>query len=357
MNTTSAFSRITVIIPSLDPDTRLAQTVSALQAVGFSDILLVDDGSSPEHTPFFPTGEGITRLVHPVNRGKGAAIKTALAYVRTHRPHSSGVVTCDGDGQHLAKDAKCVCEKMLENGAFVLGVRDFSLPQVPTKSRVGNRASAAVVKLLCGLSISDTQTGLRAFPPSLYAPMEEVRGDRFEYETNVLLELKNMHATCAEVTIDTVYQDENRGSHFRPFADSMRIASILFKYAGSSLASFVVDALCFSLFNSLLLCGVVGSTVLARIVSSIVNFTLNRRVVFHSHASPLRALAKYYALAVPVMLISAFGVRGLALLLGLPSSSLWTTLVKLIVDCILFFVNFRLQKYWIFSDHSSQRPQ
>lgn len=351
MKLAGASAFVTVIVPSLDPDERLAQTVLSLQNVGFCDILLVDDGSKSENKPFFPSGDGITCLTHPVNRGKGAAIKTALEFVMRERPNTRGVVTVDGDGQHAAEDARAVCDKMLESGAFVLGVRNFSLPQVPTKSRVGNRVSAALVKLLCGYPISDTQTGLRAIPASLLAPMAKVRGDRFEYETNVLLELKNMRAAYAEVPIETVYHDENRGSHYRPLADSLRIASILLKYAASSLASFAVDLVFFSLCNSLLSCGVVLSTVLARVVSSLVNFSLNRAVVFHDRSSPLRSIVKYYALAVPVMLISAFGVKGLACLLGLSPQSLWVSFVKVCVDCVLFFVNFRLQKYWIFSDN------
>jgi len=214
---------VTVIIPSLDPDTRLAGVVQSLKEEGFDDILLVDDGSKPENKAFFPTGDGITLLVHEVNRGKGAALKTALRYILQNRPDSRGAVTCDGDGQHLAKDARRVCEDMLQNGTYSLGVRDFSLPDVPKKSRIGNRASAAALALVSGVSLRDTQTGLRAIPPSLLAPMAEVSGDRFEYETNVLLELKNMKAAYSQVTIETVYLDENKGTHYRPFADSIRI--------------------------------------------------------------------------------------------------------------------------------------
>lgn len=138
--------------------------MQSLKEEGFDDILLVDDGSKPENKAFFPTGDGITLLVHEVNRGKGAALKTALRYILQNRPASCGAVTCDGDGQHLAKDARRVCEDMLQNGTYSLGVRDFSLPDVPKKSRIGNRASAAALALVSGVSLRDTQTGLRAIP-------------------------------------------------------------------------------------------------------------------------------------------------------------------------------------------------
>lgn len=350
MNPREDLDGVTVIIPSLDPDTRLGEVVRSLQTEGFSDILLVDDGSKPENKPFFPSGDGITLLVHEVNRGKGAALKTALRYILENRPQTRGALTCDGDGQHLARDARSVCEEMLKTGAYVLGVRDFSLPDVPRKSRIGNRASAAMLALVSGVSLRDTQTGLRAIPPSLLAPMAAVSGDRFEYETNVLLELKNMKAAYAQVTIQTVYLDSNKGSHYRPFADSMRIASLLLKYIGSSLAAFAADIVLFSLFNHLLQLGIIASTVLARLFSSLLNFTLNRSVVFKSHTSVVKAVVKYYALAIPVMLVSAFGVTGLCTLFHLNKDSLAVTLLKIAVDTVLFILNFRLQKYWIFRE-------
>ena len=102
MNPREELDGVTVIIPSLDPDTRLGEVVRSLQTEGFTDILLVDDGSKPENKKFFPSGDGITLLVHEVNRGKGAALKTALRYILENRPQTRGALTCDGDGQHLA---------------------------------------------------------------------------------------------------------------------------------------------------------------------------------------------------------------------------------------------------------------
>ena len=339
---------ISVIIPSLDPDERLATVVEAVRSQGFSDIILVDDGSKEENKKYFPKGDGITLLVHEINRGKGAALKTALKYVIENRPESTGAVTCDGDGQHLAKDLKNVCEKMAESGKFVLGVRDFSLDDVPPKSRIGNRLSSFALMLCCGSYISDTQTGLRAIPKNLLIPMSRVEGDRFEYETNVLLGLKGMGAEYCEVKIETVYLDDNKGTHFHPVKDTIRILSRIIKYLFSSLASFIVDIGLFAILNSICHWGVLASTLLSRAVSSIINFTLNKRVVFHSGEPFGRSILKYYLLAIPIMLFSAFGVKGLSVLLGLPENSFAITLIKLLVDIILFVLNYNIQKKWIF---------
>ncbi len=355
MNTLETLQYISVIIPSLDPNQRLLQVVSSLQEVGFSDIILVDDGSKPENKKYFPHGDGITLLVHEINRGKGAALKTALKFITENRPKSAGAVTVDGDGQHLAKDAKAVCEKMLETGKYTLGVRDFSLPDVPKKSRIGNRISAVALGLVSGVYIRDTQTGLRAIPATLLEGMKNVRGERFEYETNTLLELKAMGGSCGEVIIDTVYLDDNKGTHFRPFSDTVRIASLILSYVASSFASFLVDIGLFTVFHSIFNFDILSSTVVARVCSSVVNFFCNKTLVFHSKASYWGAALRYYALAVPVALCSAFGVKGLALLFRLGDGSLLATLLKLIVDTALFLLSFRIQKSWVFPKHRKNK--
>ena len=339
---------ISVIIPSLDPDERLSGVVQSILDIGFCDVILVDDGSKQENKKFFPSGEGVTLLVHEINKGKGAGIKTALRYVLENRPETAGVVTCDGDGQHLAADVLKVCQKMTETNTFVLGVRDFSLPDVPPKSRIGNRLSSLALALCCGSYICDTQTGLRAIPPHLIKPMSEVEGDRFEYETNVLLGLKGMGAKYTEVTIETVYLDDNKGTHFHPVKDTLKIFSRIIKYLISSVASFLTDIILFSILNSLLHVGVVLSTVVARLISSLVNFILNKKIVFSSGEPTVKAIFKYYLLAIPVMLISAFGVKWICLLLNIDANSFGVTFTKIVVDCIIFILNYKIQKKWIF---------
>ena len=341
---------ISVIIPSLDPDFRLKGVVDGLKELGFTDIILVDDGSKEENKKFFPEGDGITLLKHEVNLGKGAALKTATKYISENRPDSLGAVTCDGDGQHLSNDIKRVAEKMVETGLFVLGVRDFSGDNVPFKSRLGNKLSSLALAFVSGVKTNDTQTGLRAFPARLYNELCEIGGNHFEYETNVLLELSHMNCGYTEVKIETVYLDENKGSHYRPFADSMRILSLILKYILSSLISFVVDNGLFMILHSAFLVSTATSVVLARIVSSVINFVLNKKVVFKSDASPIKALLKYYLLAIPLMLVSAFGLKGITYALGIPEGSFITTLLKIVIDTVLFTVSFTVQKKWIFKN-------
>ena len=355
---TSAAKRVSVIVPSYNPDEKLATVVSDLERAGFDDIIVVNDGSREDCLKFFPSPAdhpALTLLTHEVNRGKGAALKTAFNWFIENRPDRAGVVTADGDAQHRVCDILGCAADMLASGDLILGVRDFSLPDVPPRSRMGNRITSTVFLVLCGLRVSDTQTGLRAIPRDALPDLCRVGGDRYEYETNMLLALKSFGIKYRERKIETVYIEENQTSHFRPVRDSLRIYALILKFLLSSGAATIIDLLLFYLFSRYLPAGkfiTLEATVLARAVSSLVNFSLNRNVVFHNKANVLKTLAKYYAFAIPVMLTSAGGVTLLGYIFSTRAAWL-KTIFKMIIDTIIYFISFRVQREWVFR----QSPQ
>ena len=363
-------SAVSVVLPSLDPDEKLTAVIDGLLSVGFTDIILVNDGSKQENLHYFEDAAAqhpeIHLLHHEVNRGKGAALKTAFTWFLENRPDAKGVVTVDGDNQHHPEDTKACALRMLETGNLVLGVRDFDLPGVPFKSRNGNHITSFVFKIFVGMTISDTQTGLRAIHRKDLEILNTIAGDRFEYETNMLLALKEHNIPFEEVKIRTVYIEENKSSHFRAFRDSWRIYKLIlahfFKYAVSSCVCAVLDAgmvwLLTALLHSLL-----HDTVLtvvaaagARLVSSLVNFFLNKKLVFGCHGNTGKALAKYYSLALPIMLAQivldecayrVFSVAG--------EQTVLRTVIHLIIMTILFVINYSLQQRWVFSNKKTDR--
>ncbi len=350
-------NKVTIIIPSLNPDEKLMKVVCGLEEMGFDDIIVVNDGSREENLQNFPSETdhpSCKILTHSVNRGKGAALKTAFTYFLENRKDRIGVVTVDGDNQHKPADVLACAEAMESTGNLVLGVRDFSLPHVPKRSRFGNRTTSLVFRLCCGMKISDTQTGLRAFPLEILEDMCEVEGERFEYETNMLLSLSKYGIKISEVKIETVYIEENQTSHFRPVRDSMRVYSQILKFVASSLIAFAVDNSIFAIGLSILgkpnrlLCFIV-----ARAFSSVLNFILNKKTVFKNTDNVVVTLLKYYALAIPILLISEIGV-GFAVanfgeeLLG-AAGVMFTTAVKIVIEFVLFILSYRIQRQWVFS--------
>ena len=235
-------SKISVVLPSLDPDEKLHAVIDGLLEYGFTDIILVNDGSKPENLHYFEEEVAahpdiIHLLHHEVNKGKGAALKNAFRWFLANRPEGFGVVTVDGDNQHHPEDTRRCCEHMMETGHLVLGCRDFTLDHVPARSRFGNQTTSAIFKIFVGMTLSDTQTGLRAIPRSDLEALTAVAGDRFEYETNMLLAMKQHGIPFDEVKIRTVYIEENKSSHFHPIRDSWRIYKlILAHFFGTRLA-------------------------------------------------------------------------------------------------------------------------
>ena len=102
---------------------------------------------------------------------------------------------------------------MVKNDKVVLGVRRFDGEDVPFKSRFGNNMTSMVFKVMCGLNISDTQTGLRAIPYRYLDTFCNIEGERFEYETTMLLEFKKSDIQFMEVPIETVYIEDNASTH------------------------------------------------------------------------------------------------------------------------------------------------
>ena len=362
-------SKISVVLPSLDPDEKLIAVVDGLLQYGFSHIILVNDGSKQENLHYFTDLAAqhpeITLLHHEVNKGKGAALKNAFRWFLQNRPEGYGVVTVDGDNQHHPEDTRNCCEHMMNTGRSVLGCRDFNQPHVPSRSRFGNHTTSAIFKIFVGMTISDTQTGLRAFPRDVLEKIVDVYGDRFEYETNMLLAFKTMGIEFDEVKIRTVYIEENKSSHFRVLHDSWRIYKLIlahfFRYTLSSIASAVVDTGAYSLLSKLLSGVLTGlkltaaAGIIARVISSLLNFFLNKKVVFRTQCSTAKAMLRYYTLALPQMAAQVLLTQGVYALLNISDTATGLrTLIYAVVMTALYFVSYMIQQRWVFAPEKSK---
>lgn len=345
-----------ILIPALNPDDRLATLVDGLFSVGLTDVILVDDGSKPECKPLFQTlqQKGCLLATHAVNLGKGRALKTGMNLFLNAFPGEAGLVTADADGQHSVEDIQKICRALTAHpDALILGARDFSQENVPFKSRFGNKITRTLFGYLSGIRLADTQTGLRGIPASAMPWMMQLKGERFEYEMNMLIECKKHDVDMLEVPIQTIYIDENASSHFNPLLDAVRIYALLGKFAFASISSSVLDLVIFALMTKLILPAtfsesIAVATVVARVFSSLFNYTVNRHVVFQ--AGGKGTIVRYYVLAVVQMACSLLLVRTLTPILH------WDeVLVKFLVDFVLFLLSFKIQQAWVFRRSKQER--
>ena len=351
-------NELAIVLPSLDPDSKFQNVVNGLVEEGFSNIIIVDDGSSTDNLHWFEEAAAYpqcTVLHHGINKGKGRALKTAFGYITDNLPDIKGAITIDGDGQHLTKDIIACGERMLLAGdKVILGCRDFNAPGVPPRSVAGNKTTSFLFRLCYGIKLSDTQTGLRAIPADYLSDFCHIEGERFEYETNMLLQMKRNGIDFEEQPIETVYDPDDYSSHYNAFKDSWRIFKVMFKFIASSLCSTLIDLLVFYLcmrfgaaaFGKL---AELVSTVIARVCSSFVNFNANKSIVFKKQSDYKKTMLRYYCVAIPQMLISAGCVTILNRLLS-NTVPIIATVIKFAVDICLFFISYRIQREWVFSE-------
>lgn len=222
-----------VIIPALNPVPELEYYVKELLSYGIAHIIVVNDGSESSYNSIFEKikqHEKCTVLLHAVNRGKGRALKTALKYFMEHFSHLDGAVTADADGQHSVKDICNICEKLSQNqNSLILGVRNFKMKNVPFRSYFGNTLTSGIFKLLYGYYLSDTQTGLRGLPSKHIPWITELNGERYDYEINMLIQARRHNLNLTSVPIETLYYNNNSGSHYSTIKDSVRILKCLLR--------------------------------------------------------------------------------------------------------------------------------
>ena len=346
-----------VIIPAYRPDTRLIRLTAEVLDLGYS-VIVVNDGSGEAYESVFRALDPrVIRLRHEKNRGKGAGIKTGLAYVLEENAKTPDefeqirfVCIMDADGQHTPADMDRVMAAAEEHPTgLTLGVREVNR-KMPLRSRIGNALTRGIFHLLTASKVSDTQTGLRAFSAELIPAMLQVEGDRYEYEMGVLAYVARNRLGFTEVPIATLYEDRrNSTSHFRVIRDSLLIYKGLFKFAGSSFFSFLVDYVLFIALVYLLRGR--GSTevvpvevianILARFMSGIVNYLLNCRLVFRRKPS-FKTAGEYALLAVTILGVNT-GVLYLWKMTPLP-----VPVCKLFTEICMFLANYLAQKKLVF---------
>lgn len=351
-------NNIIILIPSLEPDKKLPIYVDQLCELGLNHILVVDDGSGPSYQSIFSELEtkGCVVLHHEQNQGKGCALKTGFTYIQENLPGFACVVTADADGQHVPEDVLSVADLSKQHpNALVLGVRDFSGSDVPPKSLIGNRISAVLFAALYGKYVPDTQTGLRAFTPKLLGCMMEVRGERFEYEIQMLITCVQMHIPILTQPIQVIYENQNKGTHFRPLRDSTKVIGTILgsfvQFALASLLGAVVDLglawILLDVLRPLILddyLRILLATAAARVVSISVNYCINLFVVFRVQSSAEKSLSRYLLLSALLMLLSGSGVYVLNTVLQINEK-----IAKIICDTCLFLLSFRVQQKWVFA--------
>ena len=349
-----------ILIPAYNPPKEiLSEYLEKLHKEGFTKIVIVNDGSRDEYIDYFDSlkNKGFDIFTHQKNLGKGRALKNAFNYILNTYTKFRYIVTVDSDGQHSVEDVINIINVIKDQAKSImyLGARNFSEKDVPFKSSFGNKSTSFFYKVLFHDKIQDTQTGLRFIPKDFIIDFIDLDGERFEYEINMLINCSRTGKEVVELPISTLYFDNNSESHFNPIKDSFKIYKVMFKsffnFILSSLFSFVIDIISFTLLLNIFE-GSINSfdriliaTALARIISGIFNYKLNKNFVFKDDNKDKTKVFKYMILWLIQLFLSAYLVEMIIARYNLSAS-----LIKIIVDMFIFIVSFNIQNKHIFNN-------
>lgn len=339
-----------LLIPIYQPNESSVRFLSTLDTSSFLKVIVIDDGSGTKYKETFDKIRAIDNvevISYSVNHGKGHALKVGLNEVQDHYPLAHNIVTADGDGQHLSPDIMKVAKEGEAHPENVyLGSRDFTSVNVPKKSRFGNRFSAFYFRIMSKKKISDTQTGLRSYPISSLDTLISTEGERYEYEMNCLFALAPTYPFI-ELPITTVYENNNKASHFRAIRDSVRIYKMPLEYVAVALTSSLLDFGAYYLLNTTLNYGLFGSialsTVIARLFSGIYNFSLLFGLVYRGRSSLKGSAIRYLVLFLINMCLSFSLVYAFSLWTGFLS-----IIIKLFVEFLIFLLDFFFTSTFVF---------
>ena len=220
---------IAAVIPLYDnPDTILDVALACRKKL--AKVVVVDDASTKLPLDFEKTlaDNDITLLRHDQNQGYGAAIMTGIAELNSL--NFDYAITLDADAQHSPEDLPAFVAAIEKEGAdkdtIFVGVRDFTVPNVPDSSKFGRSFSNFWVKLETGVACEDTQSGYRAYP---IAPMMKMRciSSRYTFAVESLVRAFWGGVKLRELPIHVTFQTKDKYvSHFRPFMDNFRFSML-----------------------------------------------------------------------------------------------------------------------------------
>ena len=217
----AAAGNICIVIPTYNNAGTICDVAGRALAQGYP-VIVVNDGSTDQTATLLEqSGLPLTVLNHPRNRGKGIALRTALAYA--HTQGFQYAITLDADGQHFPEDIPVLVEALSQHpGALIVGSRNLQAENMPGGNTFANRFSNFWFRVQTACSLPDTQTGFRAYPLDRL-PSLRILTSRYEAELALLVFSAWKGIELVPVAIRVCYP-ENRVSSFRPFRDFFRIS-------------------------------------------------------------------------------------------------------------------------------------
>ena len=220
-------NKIAAIIPAFNPQQSFILFVQKLFTLNIAKVIIVNDGSDDKYDMIFKELEMLENchvIQQDQNCGKGHTLKTAFTYMLAYEESYKGVITLGAHGQHTLQDVKLVLTmtKVFSEG-IVLGVRNFHSPDSTFSTYWGNWVTSLFFEALYHRKLLDTQTGLRYISMKELPWLLEVKGEHFDYDTNMLVAALKRKCPIFEVEIGTLRLKKNSVIHYDEITNTREI--------------------------------------------------------------------------------------------------------------------------------------
>jgi len=279
---------------------------------------------------------------HYTELGKGAAIKTGLNYISCHYQDFDQVLSIDADSEYDARVLASMLEKSEDfPQQLILLSRTYS-DKAPFFTRLGKRLTKFLFKLSCGQGVVDVHGGVRIIPKKIIATLLGIKSMGWEFLIDMVVLAKRSRVNIVEVPMVLTYDQKHQRGLFVSLLESMRLSFLLVRFSIVGIVTALIDYFMFFVIYAIYPSLPVSLTG-ARLVSVFANYFAVKQFAFHNAGHIRETLPKYLLLATVSVTL------GYALVNGLTNDlHLHLFMARIITDLVLFFVNFIIQRDFIF---------
>jgi len=198
--------KVYVVVPALNEEKRIGALVAELEQKGFSNIIVVNDGSDDKTPQLFNYNPNVTVINHLVNLGPGASTMTGIEY--SISKEAEYVATIDADLQHHPEDLlKLIAEIRQKDLDLVIGSRFLTKNSIPTLRILYNIVGNWVSYVKTGLHVSDSQSGLKVMSRK-FAEKLTIDYNGFEFCIDIIKKANLQKVNVGESPVGVTYTKE-----------------------------------------------------------------------------------------------------------------------------------------------------
>jgi glycosyltransferase involved in cell wall biosynthesis len=223
------FLKIAILIPSYNEGTRICKVVR--NCLGYNlDIIIINDGSTDNTSEALSEfdhqkNNKVIIINHPINKGKGEALKTGFAYAINN--NYSGVITIDADGQHDTTEINDFLAEIYKNDPdLIVGSRFNNTKGMPFIRRSVNYFTSWIISSIAGKKIEDVQSGYRFIKTDVLKNIK-LETKNFDTEPEILLKAGWFDYKITNIPIKTIYFLDDFKSHVNPVKDTIKFFKLV----------------------------------------------------------------------------------------------------------------------------------